>query len=354
MIEGIDNKDDIRLILNCKRAMAMDKIPHPNLEEERERFWESRKLPRLYKNKQMLRLKRWSIVASIASVLFLGLFLSTFFYHPVVPIQVFAADQTAVNPKLNFGGVTYTIKGETPNQKLSAQGIIATQKSIDLSGLKMNSLPIKEQLQTLTTPCGQNYTVTLSDGTTVMLNAVSKLIFPDVFVKDQRVVYLKGEAYFDVAPDKKHPFIVKTDYFQTKVLGTKFNVRSYSRADARVTLLEGKVTVTNSKMETLTLEPQEQASLAEDGMLQKQKVDIYPYLEWQKGYFSFDDVSLAEIMRELGRWYNMDVIFENQKMLDYKMHFSASRTESLTYAIRNLNALGIFYVTLDGSRIIIK
>ena len=131
-------------------------------------------------------------------------------------------------------------------------------------------------------------------------------------------------------------------------------MRSYSKLDAHVTLLEGKVTVANDMAPALTLQPEEQASLTEDGMLRKQAVDIYPYLEWQNGYFYFDNVSLVEIMQELGRWYNVDVVFENDEMLDYKMHFVACRTESLMYAVRNLNALGIFYVTLDGNRIIIQ
>ncbi|WP_195662989.1 FecR family protein [Bacteroides congonensis] len=362
MIEDINDKEDIRLILDYKRAMAMDKVPLPDMEEERKRFWEKQKQVRPFShemqqnvNIKMLRLKRWCIVASVAAVLFLGLFLGAFFYHPsVVQVQVFAADKSAVDPKLNFGDITYVIKEETPDQQLYAHGIIATRKSIDLSTKKAATLPIEEQLQTLTTPCGQDYTVTLSDGTTVLLNAASQLIFPDVFVKEQRIVYLKGEAYFDVAPDKEHPFIVKTDYFETVVLGTKFNVRSYSKLDAHVTLLEGKVTVANDMAPALTLQPEEQVSLTEDGMLRKQAVDIYPYLEWQNGYFYFDNVSLVEIMQELGRWYNVDVVFENDEMIDYKMHFVASRTESLMYAVRNLNALGIFYVTLDGNRIIIQ
>ena len=362
MIENIDDKKDIGLILDCKRAMAMDNIPFPDIEEERKRFWEKQKQIRSSVNEvrcdesvNMRRLKRWGIAASVAAILFLGLFLGVFFYHPsVVQVQVFAADESAVDPKLNFGDVTYVIKEETPDRQLYDHGIVATRKSIDLSAKKTSVLPLQEQLQTLTTPCGQDYTVTLSDGTTVLLNAASQLVFPDVFVKEQRIVYLKGEAYFDVASDKEHPFIVKTDYFETVVLGTKFNVRSYSKIDAHVTLLEGKVTVTNDKTESLILEPGEQVTLSENGKLEKQIVDTYPYLEWQKGYFYFDNVSLIEIMQELGRWYNVDVVFENDEMIDYKMHFVASRTESLMYAIRNLNALGIFYVTLDGNRIIIQ
>ena len=212
----------------------------------------------------------------------------------------------------------------------------------------------KIQYNILQIPRGGEYSVTLQDGTVVNLNSASELRYPVRFTGTERKVFLTGEAYFQVAKDKEHPFIVKTDYFETAVLGTKFNVRSYSKIDAHVTLLEGKVTVTNDKTESLILEPEEQVTLSENGKLEKQVVDTYPYLEWQKGYFYFDNVSLIEIMQELGRWYNVDVVFENDEMIDYKMHFVASRTESLMYAIRNLNALGIFYVTLDGNRIIIQ
>ena len=365
MIENIDDKKDIGLILDCKRAMAMDNIPFPDIEEERKRFWEKQKQIRSSVNEvrcdesvKMRRLKRWCIAASVAAILFLGLFLGVFFYQPsVVQVQVFAADESAVDPKLNFRDVTYVIKEETPDRQLYAHGIVATRKSIDLSAKKTSVLPLQEQLQTLTTPCGQDYTVTLSDGTTVLLNAASQLVFPDVFVKEQRIVYLKGEAYFDVKKNKSRPFIVHTDAYSIEVLGTKFNVDAYPETEKfETTLMHGsvKVTVTNDKTESLILEPGEQVTLSENGKLEKQVVDTYPYLEWQKGYFYFDNVSLIEIMQELGRWYNVDVVFENDEMIDYKMHFVASRTESLMYAIRNLNALGIFYVTLDGNRIIIQ
>ena len=104
MIENIDDKKDIGLILDCKRAMAMDNIPFPDIEEERKRFWEKQKQIRSSVNEvrcdesvKMRRLKRWCIAASVAAILFLGLFLGVFFYHPsVVQVQVFAADESAV------------------------------------------------------------------------------------------------------------------------------------------------------------------------------------------------------------------------------------------------------------------
>lgn len=234
---------------------------------------------------------------------------------------------------------------------VSETGRISYQSAEGKGGTTKDTARVMNRL---VIPRGGEFNLTLSDGTRVWLNAETELRYPVQFNGKERVVYLKGEAYFDVASDKEHPFIVKTDYFETAVLGTKFNVRSYSKIDAHVTLLEGKVTVTNDKTESLILEPGEQVTLSENGKLEKQVVDTYPYLEWQKGYFYFDNVSLIEIMQELGRWYNVDVVFENDEMIDYKMHFVASRTESLMYAIRNLNALGIFYVTLDGNRIIIQ
>lgn len=372
MIENINDIDDIRAILDYKRAEAAEKLQLPDLEEERRRFWQRyaedsvAETEAVSDNEESIdsehhharsarRWKRWCIAASSVAALFFGVFLTVVLRAPQPdPMQVFTASESAHNSLLEFDNDTYVIKGEKPDQSLIAHGIIATDNYIDLrnkSGKHPGSTP---HTLTLTTPCGKDYTVTLSDGTTVLLNAGSQLIFPDEFGKENREVYLKGEAMFDVAHDKDHPFIVKTDYFETKVLGTKFNLRSYSKEDTHVTLIEGKVTVSKESAPELTLKPNEQVAIDPHGDLKKQTVDTYPYLEWQNGFFYFDNVALSQIMEELGRWYNVDVVFRTEKLLNYRMHFVASREESLMEAVRNLNALGIFYVTLDGKRIIIQ
>lgn len=379
MTENLNDIEDLRLILDYKRAEAMNRIPLPDIEAERKRFWDTHadadsnqpennpspldtedaaevSLPAASSAATPLRARRWRkwwFAAAAAAIVIIGISIPLLIPAPHDgSMQVFTADASGALSRLSIDGDdTFVIRGDRPDKELSAQGIIATKRSIDLSHARSNG---KNHKLTLTTPCGQDYTVTLSDGTTVVLNAGSQLIFPDAFGAGNREVYLKGEAMFDVAHDPAHPFIVKTDWFDTRVLGTKFNLRSYSREDTHVTLLEGKVTVSKEQAPEVTLNPSEQASLSQSGEITKQKVDTYPYLEWQNGFFYFDNASLAEIMRELGRWYNVDVVFHNEKLLNYRIHFSASREEPLLEAVRNLNALGIFNVSLDGRRLAIQ
>jgi transmembrane sensor len=354
-IEDIANNEDARLILDCKRAIAMDKVSLPNVEEERKRFWKERGLVEKHK---IMTLKRWCFVASLAAAVFCGLFVTSYMkshYSSSNQLKVFEANLEAQNVRLTMDGKTYIINEHKPNNALYNRGIVATKYELNLKNVYHNIPQIKqENYQTISTPCGQIYTVILSDGTEIQLNADSKLIFPDVFVRNQRIVYLKGEAYFKVAHNASRPFIVKTDYFNATDLGTEFNIRAYSKADAHVTLINGKVKVGNSTSEALTLVPGEQVSLAANGDLNKQTVDTYPYLQWQKGFFYFDNASLVEIMQELGRWYNVDVVFENKSILNNRMHFTANRDEDLNQAIRNLNALGIVYASLQENRMVIK
>mgnify|MGYP000932488647 CR=1 FL=1 len=346
MIENIDDKKDIGLILDCKRAMAMDNIPFPDIEEERKRFWEKQKQIRSSVNEvrcdesvKMRRLKRWCIAASVAAILFLGLFLGVFFYQPsVVQVQVFAADESAVDPKLNFGDVTYVIKEETPDRQLYAHGIVATRKSIDLSAKKTSVLPLQEQLQTLTTPCGQDYTVTLSDGTTVLLNAASQLVFPDVFVKEQRIVYLKGEAYFDVTKKKKTPFIVRTDKYDIEVLGTQFDVDAYPDQTAfETTLMKGSVKVTSQHFpeQTITLKPHHKAYV-KDGQLAVTKVNDFTPYRWKEGLICFKDEPFQTIMEDFEKYYGIRIIINNKKVLKYSYNGKFRQADGIDYALRVL------------------
>ncbi len=371
MTENINDIEDIQLILDYKRVEAMRRHTAPDVDQELNRFWQKYgagdsvtsqnqatdtdqyELQRTTA-KNNLKWKKWLIAASAAAVILIGVSFTIFFSgNDTDRLQIYTASASAKSSMLEIDGKdAIMITGDRPDKTLYAQGIVATRHGIDMRKSTAGH-GAKHQLS-LTTPCGQDYTVTLADGTVVVLNAGSQISFPDEFGKGERVVYLKGEAMFDVAHDPKHPFIVKTDFFETKVLGTKFNLRSYSKEDSHVTLLEGKVTVSKSQSPEVTLEPSEQASLTQTGEIKKQKVDTYPYLEWQNGYFYFDNASLVEIMKELGRWYNVDVVFKNEKLLDYRIHFAASREESLMEAIRNLNTLDSFNVSLDGRRLTIQ
>lgn len=358
-MECMDEQQDLRLLMDCKRAMAKKHIPLPDIEAERRKFWqmhgeEESALCGEKPRKRIFTLKHWCIAASVAALVFMGLYVYSYFEDrtPVVHTLVYEADHGAQDVRLSRGESVFVLGANTSDSLLQDYGMVANQKQLSMATRK--GALREKAMQTLSTPYGRDYEVTLSDGTRVVLNAKSELTFPNSFQGDaQRVVSLKGEAYFQVKHDTKHPFIVRTDYFETKVLGTEFNIRAYSADEARVTLLQGHVQVGNSKTPLLDMKPNDQATLLPDGTLTKEQVDTYPFLKWKEGYFYFDDVSLVEVMRELGRWYNVDVLFENTKSMDYKMHFAADRDADLISALRNLNALGIVYATLDGRRIVV-
>lgn len=170
-------------------------------------------------------------------------------------------------------------------------------------------------------PNGIKSKIILSDGTIVNLNSGSSLSYPAVFKGDQRAVLLKGEAYFDVAKDKKHPFIVKTGILSIKVLGTHFNVKAYADDDKITTsLLEGSVSIEKSisgskQPEFLILSPNHQAILDKvSGMLKVQKVNASLFSSWKEGQYYFDGENLVEITQRLERGFNVNIKITSAKL----------------------------------------
>lgn len=162
---------------------------------------------------------------------------------------------------------------------------------------------------TMTTPNGGQYTLVLSDGTAVILNAASSITYPTKFSGTERKVELTGEAYFEVTHNKAMPFHVVTKTEDVEVLGTHFNINSYDNEPAvKTTLLEGSVKVTAGGHQQI-IKPGEQAVLANNRIAVKQ-VDVEESVAWKNGYFLFKDASIESVMRQLARWYNIDVIYK--------------------------------------------
>lgn len=212
-----------------------------------------------------------------------------------------------------------------------------------------------EGIHTLNIPRGMNKQLTLADGTQVWLNAESSLQYPETFEgKEQRVVYLKGEAYFEVAKDSLHPFLVKTDALETRVLGTAFNVRAYSSDDTQVTLVEGSVKVSDKHHHELQLQPGEHATVRKGSALKSAQVEeASAYRSWADGQFYFDDVELVEIMRELGRWYNVDILFTHREIMDDRLHFQADRNGTLADALELLNSMQKVKARIENGQVIV-
>lgn len=213
----------------------------------------------------------------------------------------------------------------------------------------------EETLHTLITPRGKSYKISLSDGTEVWLNAESQLRYPVAFNQGNRVVELQGEAYFKVAKDAKHPFIVKTDRMSTRVLGTEFNFRSYSYEGTHVTLVSGSVMVKRKgSEEEVKLHPGQDISLTDSEEFVLRQVDAREFTSWTSGFFYFKNVKLEEIMKTLGRWYNVNIEFADPQVMHYHFNFWADRNDTPERVIQLLNEVGKVKAELEDNTIIIR
>lgn len=191
------------------------------------------------------------------------------------------------------------------------------------------------------------FLITLEDGTTVHLNYNTTLRYPEHFAAEERMVYLEGEAYFEVAPDAQRPFKVMTRDVTIRQYGTSFNVNTFSKRYTDVVLVEGSISVLTGD-EEYRLRPNERMRLDKtSARLSIRPVDVKPYIAWHEGRFIFDNESLGDIMETLSHWYGVDVVFD-EPTLRY-LHFTGnmSRYDSLTPLLRSI-------CQTVGLRIVIK
>ncbi len=206
----------------------------------------------------------------------------------------------------------------TEKEKMS----VSLEDSIFKKNLSENESSLAKaeiKFNTLEVPKTKDFKLLLSDGTVVNINSDSKIKFPDKFSDTERLIILEeGEAFFDVAKDKNKPFIVQVNDSRIQVLGTAFNVNAYPETNMKTTLVEGKVKITSAIDDTqeITLIPGQQAEINQ-GQIEVRNVDVSPYIAWTKGLFMFDNLDLKSIMKQLNRWYNLDVTFADSEVAAY-------------------------------------
>lgn len=197
-------------------------------------------------------------------------------------------------------------------------------------------------------PRGGEFSMELSDGTMVYLNAETDLSYPVQFHGKERRVKLTGEAYFDVTKSEK-PFVVEVNGFEVKVLGTRFNIYAYEgEARFETTLEQGSVQV-QTKDHVLLLEPGEQAVLTDEGKLSKQKVDVRRYTAWKDGQFVFDDVRLEDVMNTVARWYDIKVFYRNPEVKDVRINGNISRYKDFSVLLEKIEKLEIAHFDIKGN-----
>jgi ferric-dicitrate binding protein FerR (iron transport regulator) len=305
--------------------------------------------------------RKWPlmIAASILLCLTIGLF--TLYHHNPQP-------QTALNNKkqdivpggnkaiLTLANGQQVILNGATNGKIANQGNAAVNKIADgllayNSSGKAESTTAATAYNTMTTPRGGQYHLILADGTHVWLNAASSIKFPVLFTGNNRKVEITGEAYFEVAHNKNKPFIVASNGQTVQVLGTHFNINAYTDEDeVKTTLLEGSVKIQVGEKSFL-LKPGEQSKL-KNGAIDITTGDADDAVDWKNGIFHFNDASIESVMRQLSRWYDVDVKYEGT-IKERKFSGEISRNVNASQILDALSFKKIHY-TIEGKTIIIK
>lgn len=239
-----------------------------------------------------------------------------------------------------------SITMDSVDRKLSVaeKGVTIAERHNGVLEYVQNSV-IHEKISTnkIIVPRGGEYKLILADGSRVWLNADSELEYPVCFTGGERKVKLKGEGYFEVAHNPKHPFIVQLDEIDIRVLGTSFNINGYKDNGKIVTtLVSGRINVTDKlHLKEREMKPNEQSVWSEQGM-SVSKVDVQPFISWTKGEFYFNQMKLSEIVANLQRWYDIDCHFDNDELRNLEF-FGVMR--------RDLSANDIFRIIEKTSNV---
>ena len=252
---------------------------------------------------------------------------------------------------LTLSDGTVIVLDSTSNGTLALQGNSKVVKLNDQVVYNNNQAGTATETiyNTLSTPRGGQYMLTLEDGTKVWLNAVSSIRYPSVFNAVERTVELTGEAYFEVAKNPSKPFKVSVQGMEIQVLGTHFNVMAYSdEAAVKTTLLEGAVKINNDTR----LVPGQQAQQSRTGELKVlNDVDIEQVVAWKNGYFQFNRDGLEVIMKQIARWYDVEISYEG-KIPVREFGGKISRNSNIRDILKVLELSNVVF-RIEGKKIIV-
>lgn len=272
------------------------------------------------------------------------------------------ASEQQLIPAGRDGAVLTLADGSTLLLDSVANGFITTQNGSSLN-LREGQLSYEKgtadreviSFNTISTPRGRQFKVILPDGSKAWLNAASSLRYPTAFNGSAREVIVTGEVYLEVAKDPSRPFVVTTsnNAMKVEVLGTHFNINAYEdEPSLNTTLVEGTVKVSSvSTASSVVLQPGQQSQLQSGMPVRSVPVDVNQVLAWKNGVFNFQDASLAGIMRQLARWYDIEVLYENG-IPDLVFEGEVNRDNSLQEVMKSLEGLGVKY-RLEGKRLVV-
>jgi ferric-dicitrate binding protein FerR (iron transport regulator) len=303
---------------------------------------------------QRRRLVYGSLVAAIiAGVIITGIsvFLSKEETTPAITAQQKPLVPGSNKAMLTLADGTLIPLDSANNGALAQQGNTQVVNTNGALSYKAGNHTDKVLYNTVATPHGGQYQLTLADGSQVWLNAASSIRFPTAFTGRERVVEITGEVFFEIAPQADKPFHVKVNDMQVNVLGTSFNIMAYPDEQAiKTTLVDGAVQLTHGST-TSVLKPGLQASLsAQDARFIISPADMEQTLAWKEGRFRFRNTNIRTIMRQLSRWYNIEVSYQGD-VSDVDLTGVISRREEAEKLLKALEATQRVQFQIDGNKV---
>jgi transmembrane sensor len=310
---------------------------------------------------RQVRLLMFKRIASVAAVLVLALsvYLVTHIYKQenLQPLAESHIEPGKARAELVLGDGKVVDLEQDTIARISQTGVeIANKKGV----LEYNLNEVHEEIpdtNLLRIPRGGEYQLVLPDGTKVWLNSDTQLKYPVRFTGNERRVELSGEAYFEVSHNPEHPFVVMSDHQKISVLGTHFNVSSYSdNENAITTLVEGKVKVdfdVEKAHHEQFLNPDQQLVInRKTNTTYVKEVDTYLYTSWKDGRFVFRNESLEEFMKIIARWYNIDVLFVDEDTKELRFTGDLPRYENLKDVLKIMESEMSVSIKVESNNLI--
>ncbi len=313
--------------------------------------------------KEMSKPKRRNSWLKYAAAIVLPLAISWFVITQIQHSAQTVAEADTLQPG-ESNAVLFLADGKVIDLKNDTSGTIKLDNKLllarEANKIKINSSKMMESelisMNKIVTPVGGEYQIELPDGTNVWLNADSYLEFPSRFTGKERKVIAHGELYFDVAKDLEKPFVVKSQELTLEVLGTEFNLRSYKDEGNIVsTLVEGSLNVSNGSGDELLLSPGFQAELNKtDNQLSEEVANIEEVIAWKEGKFTFESKALCDILRDLSRWYDAELIYENETVKQETFSVDVPRYNDISGVLDLIEATDEVKFEIEEKKIIIK
>lgn len=281
--------------------------------------------------------------------------------RPDTPVETYSQPLTnEVVPGGNKAILTLSdgstiILDDTKNGQVAQQGGTQITKLAkgQLVYNKADSQPAKIAFNSLTTPRGGQFRLRLPDGSEAWLNAASSIKYPTAFTGNERKVEISGEVYFEIAHEESKPFKVNVNGIEIKVLGTHFNINAYSdEVSVKTTLLEGSIRLAKGGS-VITLTPGQQAQIEKgDHIKVVERVDVSQVVAWKDGYFSFNRADIQTVMRQIARWYDVEVSYE-KNIPERQFGGKIDRSSNISEVLKILEESKVHF-RMDGKKIIVS